>query len=440
MGVTVATTRVAATIDTAPYTQDITTTDMGGLTPKAALFIITSGVTDGTAAAHAEMGIGAATGASNEWAVTSQGEDAVTTTNTDSAVESDHCVEILLTSGAVDGSAEFSAFITDGVRINWTNAPAGAYLLTVVLFGGTSLSAHANNLQLANTVDNDIDVTDPGFEPHLVITACSPRSNVDEAIATFRISAGVAHNDTASGITQRAWCYNQNNAGAAAKATAQVSDTYSCLEVGTGNAALDWGLDLNTFDSSGFTASARIRGANNTDICYLALALADEADGWVGTVDAPNATGDDAQTGPGFEPQIVMQGMTMLEALDTANTTSLAGTIGIGVFDADDEFANSASSEDEAATTNAQSLSDNTAVELPDDDGAAGLTASFSSFDATGWTLNYSAVEAAAKKFWAFAIKVDAVGGDPDPIAIRTQIPGTVGMAPSRDSVVRLDG
>jgi hypothetical protein len=48
MGVTVAVTRVAA--NTSTGTQDITTNDLGGLTPKAVMLIATRGVTDGAAA------------------------------------------------------------------------------------------------------------------------------------------------------------------------------------------------------------------------------------------------------------------------------------------------------------------------------------------------------------------------------------------------------
>ena len=42
--------------------------------------------------------------------------------------------------------------------------------------------------------------------------------------------------------------------------------------------------------------------------------------------------------------------------------------------------------------------------ELPDDDGTASLTAAFVSMDNAGWTLNYSAAAANAKKFFSLAI------------------------------------
>ena len=47
MGITVATTRVA--VPTSTGTQDITTTDLAGLTPKAAMLTLSYASSDGTA-------------------------------------------------------------------------------------------------------------------------------------------------------------------------------------------------------------------------------------------------------------------------------------------------------------------------------------------------------------------------------------------------------
>lgn len=185
-------------------------------------------------------------------------------------------------------------------------------------------------------------------------------------------------------------------------------EDYGATGVGiTGN--FDYGAEFGSFDASGFTVTTRNAGANDDDMIYLALSFGGAVEGWVGTVDTPTSTGDSAKTGVGFTPALVLMGMTYAEAVDTTYGDANGGTLGFSVFDADDEFAMSWGEEDAAATTNNQSLSDNTAVELPDDDGAAGLTGAFTSMDADGFTINYSAVEAAAKKFWAVAIEEEAV-------------------------------
>src|SRR3990167_5502178 len=126
MGVVVATVRVAA--NTATGTQNITTSDLGGLTPKAALIIGSVAVTDATAAAHNVVSYGACSGATNEWVTAVSDTDNVADSDNDTWFDDDFCV-LFVNPGAqtVDGSAEFSAFIADGVTINWTDAPAGAY-------------------------------------------------------------------------------------------------------------------------------------------------------------------------------------------------------------------------------------------------------------------------------------------------------------------------
>jgi hypothetical protein len=417
MGVTVAVTRAACATSTG--NQDFTTADLGGLTPVAAQFIVTAGVTDGTAADHAVLSYGAATGTSNRWALGQSDEHNQATTDTSRALQSDECVFILNPGDTTaDGEADFVSFITNGVRINWANAPASAHLMTVVLYAGTDVSAHANYFTVATTVDGTTDVTDPGFEPDLVLTAYT-QDNMDAANAHGYATLGMVHNDRASGVTQRSvGCWFVNNLGTSAP-DGHSSALYGSMSL-TGTGTVRRGFEFGSFDSSGFTCTTRLNTVSADEIGYLALRLGSgpAVDSWVGTHTTPTSTGNDAETGPGFTPQFVLMLGSMMEAIATGyNTSPLAGSWGIFAFDADDEYANSVSCEDGVGTTNTQSISDNTAILLPDDDGAAGLVASFVSFDASGWTLNYSAVEANAKIFFALAIEEEAVGGLSIPVA-----------------------
>ena len=166
MGVTVAVTRAAANLATG--TQDFTTTDLGGLTPVGALFIITKATADGTPADHAIVGIGAATGSSERWACSVTSEHGVSATDTNRRAMTDECVCLISEgTGTVDGEADFDSFITNGVRINWGNAPASAYLVTVLLLAGTDTSAYAGVFTGHASTNGVTDVTDPGFQPAL---------------------------------------------------------------------------------------------------------------------------------------------------------------------------------------------------------------------------------------------------------------------------------
>ena len=411
MGVTAATIRVAC--DTSTGNQDITTADLGGLTPKAALFIVSYGVTDGTPAAHAVLSYGAATGTSNRWVVGGTNEDAQGTTDTDRFAYADRCIEIMNPGDqTTDGRADFVSFITNGVRINWSDAPASAYLLTVVLFAGTDLSVHANTFTMHATVNNAVDVTDPGFEPDVLILAGGSDLSFGNSLAQWQLSYGFVHNDRASGITQRAVGTKSIGGAATSACISRCTASYGIVHIlNSGNVYK--GAEFGTFDADGFSCTSRINGGGGSGIGYLALRFGagPAVDSWLGTHTTPVAPGNDADAGPGFTPQAVLFLGTMMEAIDTAYTHGLAGSFGLGAFDADDEYMVSVCAEDGVGTSNTQSLSDDTAVQLPDDDGAAGLTASFVSFDANGWTLNYSAVEANAKLFFVVAIEEETAAG-----------------------------
>ena len=157
MPVTVAITRVACS--TSGGTQDITTTDLGGLTPKAAIFILSSATADGTAANHAQMSIGATDGTS-QWATTSIIRNGQTTSDVYSRSSNTRVFQILnTTTGALSGDAEFSSWLTNGIRINWTDSIGTAFLFTVVFFAGSDLSVKAGTISASTT--DQAEVTPP---------------------------------------------------------------------------------------------------------------------------------------------------------------------------------------------------------------------------------------------------------------------------------------
>lgn len=412
MGITVATTRVAA--NTSTGTQDITTTDLGGLTPGAVILILSGATSDGTAADDVQLTMGFATGASNEVSLHTNDEHGQSTT--DSATHREFTsgdsptILTVCTPGTTNivAVAEFSTFITNGVRINWTDAAESAFLITAIFFAGTDLSAYAGSFTTNATQDAATDVTDPGFEPDLVFTLAHDESNAENRNGA-RFCFGATHNDGAGGIDQLSCGIWHRVSQATSTCSAYFTESYGALGWdGITNPA--WAGELGSFDSSGFSCTTRL-GSGGQEVAYLALAFGGVVDSYVGLYTTPTSTGNDAETGPGFIPQAVILAGTLAEASDTPYTGNRGGSIGFGAIDGDDEYFNSYSSEDGVSTTNTQSLSDNTAINLPDDDGTALLTAAFSSFDANGFTLNYSAVDAAAKYFILIAVEEESGGG-----------------------------
>lgn len=402
MGITVATTRVAC--NTSTGNQDISTTDLGGLPPKAALFIVSNAVTDGTAADGSVLSYGAATSVIARWAISVTSKHGVTTTLTNTLGLTTGCVYVIdpADGTTVDGQADFVSFIANGVRINWSNAPAAAYLMTVVLFAGTDLTAQAGSTALGNTIDLTTDITTVGFQPDLVLTAI---------IGTLcRHSFGMVH-ETGGTVRQYSYGGVSRNGQTTTGEFAHVRSDAGVAQLSTSGTA-SWYGEFSAFDSSGFSVTSRVAGTGNQTLNWLALDFNGAAGVWVGNHSTPTATGNASDTQPGFRPQFILQLQTLAEAVTTIYSDSRGGSIGIAAIDVNEAYTTSLSREDAVTTSNTQSLSDNVAVRLPDDDGAAKLTATLTSFDATGWTANYSAVDAAVKLFPTLVIgeSVDVSG------------------------------
>lgn len=407
MGVTVAITRVACA--TSGGDQTITTTDLGGLTPKAALFIVSAAVTDGTAADHAVLGIGAATGASNQWAVGASDENAADPTDGYRRAMSDQCIFILNPAdGTVDGEASFSAFVENGITINWGNAPASAYLLTVIFFAGTDLSVHANTFTIA-AAGNTTDVTDPGFQPDLVLLASTFLAFNDTSASHDGYSFGYALDTNEQACIS---ILSRDN-----RATSEVEgrlDTSNGIVQMTAGGGVYGSVQIGSFDASGFsgTTSGSISGA----VGYLALYFNNAVSVEGGVISTPTSTGSQSVTDPNFQPQAVIVCMAQMAAVNTNYSDGSGGAFGISAFDADEAYCNSVCSEDNAAAGNTQSLSDDAIVNLPLHNGSAGHIASFTSFDATGWTWNFTTTQGTAVQWWYLAI--EAAGGTQYPQSV----------------------
>jgi hypothetical protein len=412
MGVTVAVTRVVCNV--APGNQDITTVDLGGHTPKAAQFILTHAISDGVAAANAVFSYGAATGSTERWVFSVWSQDNVGTTNTGRLFRTDACiVKTDGTNGVVEAQADFVFFIPNGVRINWSNAPASAFLLTVVFYAGSDLLAHAGTFQASGVVNNTVDINTVGFEPD-VVHFCSylNSSAAPQSLTNGWYSIGVAINDGAD--TQNSWGIFLRDAQLTSQAFATISDIYALVEAGS--VGVIWGGEVGSFDANGFSMTSRLSGAAY-QVGFLALAFNGAADFWTGIISTPTIVGTQVQGGPGFTPQFIMCGVTQMIAINTWYSDATAGSIGLSTFDEDDEYCNSIQDEDNVGTTDTQSLSDNTAVNLPNDDASAGHVAAFGSFYNDGWIWNFSVTEGTAVQDWALAIGRSAT---PAPVRLVT--------------------
>ncbi len=396
MGVTIATAQAAA--NTSIGNQDFTTANLGGLTPVAAVFNVTYAITNNVAVADNGFCWGVATATDERGCFFISDEDAQGTTDAHREVDLTHCILLnFVGGGSADGTADFVSFITNGVRINWDNAPAAAYLVTVTLIAGTDVSAKVVNFLADATSGNTVNVTSVGFEADVLLPGTA-RTNSSNSDAQYSI--GVVANDGSD--TQRSLAFRSKNGQVTSELGSELTELYGLSGLNGTMTALQWGLEFGGFDASGFDATTRVGNAANQRIIVLALAFGGAVNFWVDTVDAPAANGNDVQTGPQFTPQFVMLGTTILTAVETAQEN---GSLGISVFDANSEFSTNTASQDNQPTSNTQSLVDNTAVRVTFSGGGAALTAAFVSFDTLGWTYNFSDTTGGVRKFWALAIE-----------------------------------
>lgn len=398
MAVNIRATRVAA--QTAGGTQDITISGFG--TPKAALFIATWADTDGVKEDFASVGIGATDG-TNQWATATKSDHGVGSTDTKKTNKADECI-ILFGSGFnnIDGEANFSAWITDGVRINWGIAPSKGWLLEVVLFGGDDLSAKVDTDALNATTQTYGNM---GFEADVLICAGAAQSMGAGILGELAIYLGLVHNDGAGGVVQRCLAFDEANSSSEGAPVARMFEDAFAAELSSAG-AIEWEASASNFTANGFDHQASANPGTD-EFAFLGLKFTGRQS-WVGTVDSPTATGNDSQTGPGFKPQAVLLGLSAIQAVDVTEGDADAGPFGISFFNETEEFCKSIAIEDAAATTNTQSVSDDQAVNLDAHDGTDTWDAAFVSMDANGWTLNFSATDGTARKWIGLAVEGEA--------------------------------
>jgi hypothetical protein len=407
MGVSVAVTRVAA--NTSTGNQTISTNDLGGLTPKAVMLIVTRGVTDGTAADGAGFYWGLSDG-TNEATGAYESQHAQATM--DAQTNQDTTANRILTiydgtaDSGVEATADFVSFGADGVTIDWTDAPVSAFLITAIFFAGTDLSANVGRQDLGSIADALIANTSVGFEADLVF------SFWNHTLDGGTLSIGVVHNDRAGTVSQRSAGHIQRTGFSSSQVGAHMRDGEGLMRLTPGTQALSSSGAFQTFDSSGWDVQLG-GGGNpiNADYAWLALRFGSSpvVSSKVYTYSTPTGTGSNTDSTPNFTPQFVMYLATRAAAADTSETDADGGTFGVVTVDADDLYTQSISDEDAAAESNTQSLSDNQ-LNLPTHTGGSGHQATLTSLGSTGPVWNYSATDGTARLWPALAIEVFSAG------------------------------
>lgn len=329
----------------------------------------------------------------------------VTTTQTYRSIFDNGTIVHLINESAATtlAQASFSAFISDGITINWSTAAALTFQCGLILFGGDDLAAYCGDVAMSSATT---DVTAPGFEPDLILTHSIMIAPSNNGIFTqVRCSFGGLANDGADPPPQRAVGYMLLNGNPNQLGGQYVSSDDVLADLT--HTALSSTAQINTLDASGFTVERTTGSA--TTISYLAVNLSDFSANLVEAA-MPSSTGSQAVTGFGFQPtQVIVLGSAEA-TLDTYSNSGAGGDIvthTFGYFDASSQWVANGCGEVGAATTiNAKSnLNVTDAVQIISNTGGSLGRASLTSFDSDGFTLNWNAASALVPKIFYLGLE-----------------------------------
>jgi hypothetical protein len=139
------------------------------------------------------VSFGCATSATKEWAVNNNMEDTADPSDTWRVTSSDRCIKILTPAdGTLFADAEFSAWITDGFRLNWVD-PADlttrkfSYL---VIKGGTwDVGTLTSPTSATNNVDTAVSVSSFTIRGLLMAGCGDTTSNTIDTVSSISIGA-----------------------------------------------------------------------------------------------------------------------------------------------------------------------------------------------------------------------------------------------------------
>ncbi len=371
-------------------TFDLTNAGLGQ--PKAAIVSMSYGTVAGTAATHGNMSYGFTDGTTHRFGSIND-KDGVGTTDVHGIcglILGELCTP---GTGTIEVALAFDSFITDGIRIDQTTASGNQELYTVILFYGADVSAHVQSQSAGGSVDEVVDITTVGFKPDVVLVqyGSKTRYNVRTQSAGWVQSIGWSWNNSGTYVQRTNMAKGVTGLGAS-EITGYYAESYA------GGSPAAPRLEINAFDSSGFSCTARGTGAAGLDFAWLALKFNDKIALWAGSLDTPTSTGNSSTTLPGFKPQACLSVGSLSTTVDTLNSDAEAGSLAFGAMDDTIEGGVCITVEDGEGTSDTQSMADAKILNVPDDDGTDGYEASHVSFDTNGFTINYDTVLVSARK------------------------------------------
>lgn len=358
-------------------TQDFTVPGLGASSLiKAALFVVSMATADATPVNGAALSIGHTTG-STHFASSTCSRNGTTTPSAFSQANATDVVLLLDPASAdiagpsvsVYARAVFSAFITDGVRVNWTTAPATGVLVTCVLFSGAQASGDSEivDLELSNPGDSPNLVTNVhGAVPSLGLFVSATSAAYDDtpfAAGSMCVGA-VRANDFDMLQSTVAWGETSFTPAPATTVVNTYADSAAVLRDVHDNDSTENATVVEII-SGGFGMDC---SADPFQSSLLSLTFGD-ASVWVGQVQAPTDTSGADVNSIGFRPQGLIVVACGASSDTTVEHSDGASPFSFGVVDRFGAACTTFWSEHGVSTTVTRSATDSRAVYLPSRDG-----------------------------------------------------------------------
>lgn len=330
--------------------------------PKAALFVASFATASRTKASHLNLMYGCVTETA-EWCISGHCRDAANTSvthrgsGTSAIFMLDDALAVdAVATGVGDGVGSNPGFIDNGIRLNFTNAPASAFQLAVLFFGGADLQVQAG-------VTDDLataDVVPIGFEPELFFFASAFRMFNNGANGTNLLNLAAAMYKTGV-ITQRRISYDAQHNVPSTEGRHVLSTNSIAGYLGTGDRGSLQAVN-HAGASSTFTIGADAGSLSQRSVGYLAMNLGGN-DYHVGHYALPNSAAAQWNVkNTAVTPTIAMQPTAQISFfthLNTVDVTDIDGpevaSFGIGAHDGTDQRCVSWTDRDARSTSIAKS-------------------------------------------------------------------------------------
>lgn len=295
---------------------------------------------------------------------------------------------------AAECEVAFSAWIEGGMRVNITDAPAGAYLISIEFFGGADFSAKAVSF-LGATSGGTNAITGVGFQSDMIYCLSSGGAT-GYSTGTASLGIGMASYD---GSTIRQGVSSQRyltGGGGEALCLGEIRDNAIFTNYSSRY------MSISAIGSDGFTVSSTGQDFSASTNGALCMNFGGAAEAWVGMLDTPTATGSHDFVHPSDAPSFTpVFASTLFTHFPTKNVDDSTNALAWAMGGANDnEQVSSGYRAEDALTVSYQDYVTLLAqfVYCDNDDNTASFSGTLSEMITGGVRANMTSVTGTARK------------------------------------------